>query len=80
MKKLSLEILRLSTEEVLERSQMKKITGGYGGGCCYRTPEGAVFTGLSVSQAQSYYNSHANQGGQVAYCCASCGTGSFTWC
>jgi hypothetical protein len=31
MKKLSLEMLRLSTEEVLERSQMKKITGGYGG-------------------------------------------------
>lgn len=32
MKKLNLEMLRLSTEEVLERSQMKKITGGYGGG------------------------------------------------
>ncbi len=32
MKKLSLEMLRLSTDEVLERSQMKKITGGYGGG------------------------------------------------
>ena len=31
MKKLSLEMLRLSTDEVLERSQMKKITGGYGG-------------------------------------------------
>ncbi|TDK51026.1 hypothetical protein E1898_00260 [Algoriphagus formosus] len=28
MKKLSLEMLRLSTDEVLERSQMKKITGG----------------------------------------------------
>lgn len=39
MKKLSLEMLRLSTNEILERSQMKKITGGYGGGessykCC----------------------------------------------
>ncbi|SEG23071.1 hypothetical protein [Algoriphagus boritolerans] len=32
MKKLSLEMLRLSTNEILERSQMKKITGGYGGG------------------------------------------------
>lgn len=30
MKKLSLEMLRLSSNEVLERSQMKKITGGYG--------------------------------------------------
>lgn len=37
MKKLSIEMLRLTSEEVLERSQMKKITGGYGGGkykCC----------------------------------------------
>ncbi len=32
MKKLSLEMLRLSTNEILERSQMKKITGGYGTG------------------------------------------------
>lgn len=39
MKKLSLEMLRLTSDEVLERSQMKKITGGYGGAgeqykCC----------------------------------------------
>ena len=32
MKKLSLEMLRLTSDEVLGRSQMKKITGGYGGG------------------------------------------------
>jgi hypothetical protein len=32
MKKLSLEMLRLTSDEVIERSQMKKITGGYGGG------------------------------------------------
>jgi hypothetical protein len=30
MKKLSLKMLRLTSGEVLERSQMKKITGGYG--------------------------------------------------
>jgi natural product precursor len=30
MKKLSLEMLRLTSDEVLHRSQMKKITGGYG--------------------------------------------------
>jgi natural product precursor len=30
MKKISLEMLRLTSDEVLERSQMKKITGGYG--------------------------------------------------
>jgi hypothetical protein len=38
MKKISLEMLRLSSDDVLERSQMKKITGGYGGGgggCSY---------------------------------------------
>ncbi|GMQ27326.1 hypothetical protein Aoki45_40090 [Algoriphagus sp. oki45] len=34
MKKLNLEMLRLSTDEVLERSQMKKITGGYGMSYC----------------------------------------------
>lgn len=31
MKKLSLEMLRLTSDEVLGRSQMKKITGGYQG-------------------------------------------------
>ena len=31
MKKISLEMLRLSSDEVLERSQMKKITGGIWG-------------------------------------------------
>ena len=38
MKKLSLEMLRLTSDEVLGRSQMKKITGGYGNNCtvCYR--------------------------------------------
>ncbi|KPQ15783.1 MAG: hypothetical protein HLUCCX10_08745 [Algoriphagus marincola HL-49] len=45
MKKLNLEMLRLSTEEVLERSQMKKITGGYGGTYNYYcTCKGSVGT------------------------------------
>ncbi len=30
MKKLSIEMLRLTSDEVLQRSQMSKITGGYG--------------------------------------------------
>ena len=34
MKKLSLEMLKLTSNEVLQRSQMKKITGGYGGSGC----------------------------------------------
>ena len=33
MKKLSLEMLRLTSDEVLQRSQMKKITGGYSHTC-----------------------------------------------
>jgi hypothetical protein len=44
MKKLSLEMLRLTSDEVLERSQMKKITGGYGG-CvvwCYNSSTGST--------------------------------------
>ncbi|WP_139217460.1 hypothetical protein [Algoriphagus ornithinivorans] len=32
MKKLSLEMLRLSTNEILGRSQMKMVTGGIGSG------------------------------------------------
>ncbi|MBW3470370.1 hypothetical protein EGN73_21545 [Arthrospiribacter ruber] len=36
MKKLSLEMLRLTSDEVLGRSQMKKITGGYDAGCLER--------------------------------------------
>ncbi|MFC0261896.1 hypothetical protein [Fontibacter flavus] len=37
MKKLRLEMLRLTSDEVLGRNQMKKITGGAGGGSwvCY---------------------------------------------
>ncbi|MFC0261890.1 hypothetical protein [Fontibacter flavus] len=45
MKKLNLEMLRLTSDEVLERSQMKKITGGYGssGGCSWNAcPAGTV--------------------------------------
>ncbi|MBW3470374.1 hypothetical protein [Arthrospiribacter ruber] len=37
MKKLNLEMLRLTSDEVLGRSQMKKITGGYG---CWLTCDG----------------------------------------
>ena len=59
MKKLSLEMLRLSSDEVLQRSQMKKITGGYG--CarvyCHCTDggagawEGTYCSGQAVSGA-----------------------------
>ncbi|WP_288373267.1 hypothetical protein [uncultured Algoriphagus sp.] len=47
MKKLSLEMLRLSTEEVLERSQMARVTGGnwaYWHCSCGGGPQFTVFT------------------------------------
>ncbi|WP_332912067.1 hypothetical protein [Algoriphagus boritolerans] len=54
MKKLSLEMLRLSTNEILERSQMKKITGGYGssGTCGFITASGSSFCGVSRDVAE----------------------------
>ena len=52
MKKLSLEMLRLTSEEVLERSQMKKITGGYGGTGCLDMKCGSKHPG-NVCCAQS---------------------------
>ncbi|MHA7131779.1 hypothetical protein [Algoriphagus namhaensis] len=73
MKKLSLEMLRLSTNEILERSQMKKITGGYGssGTCGFITADGSSFCGVSKSVAIS----NAGQGGN--WCCDSCGSSSY---
>ncbi|GMQ27331.1 hypothetical protein Aoki45_40140 [Algoriphagus sp. oki45] len=62
MKKLSLEMLRLSTNEILERSQMKKITGGYGT-CttCTRydsnlQPNGTYTTSGSCNAGPTCYN------------------------
>ncbi|MDO9553459.1 hypothetical protein [Rhodonellum sp.] len=77
MKKFNLEMLRPTSDEVLERSQMKKITGGYGGSCGYRHPSGQVWCGMSSSQAQGAY---ANGGGN--WCCGSClsNGGSASYC
>lgn len=71
MKKLSLEMLRLTSEEVLQRSQMKKITGGYGGTCGYITANGTNFCGVSRSTAES----NAGAGGH--WCCDRCNTTSY---
>ncbi len=64
MSKFNLNKLKLSANEVLERSQMKKITGGYGTGCsmwscdtrfgCYQSNcrchvEGSGTKGICVS-------------------------------
>ncbi len=69
MKKLSLEMLRLSTNEVLERSQMKKITGGYGS-CtvCYRYDS-------NLNQNGTYTTSGSCNAGTTCYNDPDC----FTW-
>lgn len=81
MKKLSLEMLRLSTNEILERSQMKKITGGYGDNCCVhlRSTSSGVYLGkscnLSYQTAQQFWFMSTDFGNGTyasGYCCASC--------
>ncbi|SDD80220.1 hypothetical protein SAMN04488104_10649 [Algoriphagus faecimaris] len=83
MKKLSLEMLRLSTNEILERSQMKKITGGYGssGPCCIhlrQSGSGAYLgrsCGFSLERARGDYfmtTQYSNGTYASGYCCASC--------
>jgi hypothetical protein len=72
MKKLSLEMLRLSTNEILERSQMKKITGGYGNHNYSCTCTG------SVGQWTGYYSSPQGALNAISYWCAS-GYGSCTY-
>ncbi|TDK51100.1 hypothetical protein [Algoriphagus formosus] len=60
MKKLSLEMLRLSTNEILERSQMKKITGGNGNGFYQCTCNGRrpvtimIYDGTNPGEADAY--------------------------
>jgi natural product precursor len=72
MKKLNLEMLRLTSADVLERSQMKKITGGYHSGSCgFQDANGTKFCGVSKSVALSM----TSGGGR--WCCASCGTSSY---
>ncbi len=74
MKKLSLEMLRLTSDEVLGRSQMKKITGGYGssGTCGWKHPNGGSFCGISYSAAMSNFNQYGGN-----WCCDSCGSSSY---
>ncbi|WP_083836489.1 hypothetical protein [Nitritalea halalkaliphila] len=70
MKKLSLEMLRLTSDEVLGRSQMKKITGGYGtSGTCGWSGMGG-FCGINKATAQAL----ASQYPGTRWCCDSCGT------
>ena len=73
MKKLSLEMLKLTSNEVLQRSQMKKITGGYGdsGSCtvCYR------YGGPNQPSNGTYTTSGSCNAGPTCYNDPDC----FTW-
>lgn len=75
--------MNLRTEDLLDRNQMKSVTGGalQEGGCklAIRNSDGsfAYWTDdtFSVSQAQNSYNAKLefNDGSYVSgYCCASC--------
>jgi hypothetical protein len=74
MKKLSLEMLKLTSDEVLQRSQMKKITGGYGGiliapgTCGFIDRDGYPACGISSGSAQMLNRLYP--GGN--WCCESC--------
>lgn len=75
-------MLRLTSGEVLERSQMKKITGGYGsGGCCIhlRSSSTGAYLGRSCDQSLEAARGAWFMGTQYSngtyasgYCCASC--------
>lgn len=67
MKKLSLELLKLTSDEVLERSQMKKIIGGATFRCnCYQST--GSWTGNYPDQATA----EAQGGGHCASGIAQC--------
>jgi len=66
MKKLSLEMLRLTSDEVLQRSQMKKITGGYGSGGHYSCKCKAP----AIGQWSHYYSSQSVANGSLLTNCS----------
>jgi natural product precursor len=73
MKKLSLEMLRLTSADVLERSQMKKITGGYGSGTCgYRDSTGYAVCNQSQSDVVKWQGQYGG-----TWCCDSCGSNGY---
>jgi hypothetical protein len=62
MKKFNLEMLRLTSDEVLARSQMKKITGGYGGSL--RCSNWGSGNSMSVSHCSQFViNFYCQSGG-----------------
>jgi len=70
MKKPSLEMLRLTAGEVLQRSEMKKISGGYGGSRFYCVCSGSVgaWSGTYASLGDAYAAGTINCASAVAEC------------
>jgi natural product precursor len=67
MKKLSLEMLKLSSEEVLERSQMKSVIGGARFRCnCYNST--GSWTGNYSDQATAEANGGGHCESGIAQC------------
>lgn len=64
------DILNIEGTTVLSREQQKSIEGA---GPCQIYIDGSVWTGLSVSSAQSAYSKNRAKGRDARYCCASCG-------
>ena len=67
----------LNLGKALNKAEQKSINGGlteltYRGTCGYRSPDGAVWCGITKSQAEGAYN---NNGGN--WCCDSCGSSSY---
>lgn len=65
-------------EGKLSRNEMKSVLGGQQqcAAVC-RMPDGGVFTGLSMSEAQNLYNQCSSLGYSGNWCCDSCGSASW---
>ena len=66
MKKLSLEMLRLTSDEVLGRSQMKKITGGIACSHTLTCEDGTQSTGSGNCPTDA--SLECSENGGPAYC------------
>lgn len=72
---INLEKLGLSSENVLQRSQLSTILGGGGGEsgtCGYQDTSGYAVCNLSRDQAEGYANQYGGH-----WCCDSCSTASY---
>jgi hypothetical protein len=83
MKKLSLKNLKLTSQDLLQRDQLKAVFGGYSCSVFVHTANGSYWSAqtYSVEYAQEAYSTggdslwggHGNAGYSVTgYCCAHC--------